>query len=112
ALHQAEGAGGVDRPQEGGVPDSGARQADRDRQGPAYCGEAARRLRLSMAEARQARTEEFDRLEEAEELGPEVRFEPLPAEPLAIDSADERLESLVLGLEPPARRFRRRRRRR
>jgi len=63
-----------------------------------------------MADARQARAEELDRLEEVEGHPYGPRLQALPAEP-ALDP-DDRVESLILGLEPAPRRFRRRRRRR
>ena len=62
-----------------------------------------------MADAGQARVEELD-LEELEVRPPDPRLQALPAEP-PLDP-DDRVESLILGLEPAPRRFRRRRRRR
>jgi hypothetical protein len=61
-----------------------------------------------MAEAQQARAEELD-LEEVEGYS-DPRLQALPTEP-PLDP-DDRVESLILGLEPVPRRFRRRRRRR
>jgi hypothetical protein len=62
-----------------------------------------------MADAGQARVEELD-LEEVEVRLSDPRLQALPAEP-PLDP-DDRVESLILGLEPAPRRFRRRRRRR
>jgi len=62
-----------------------------------------------MVDAQQARAEELE-LEEVEGHPSEPRLQALPAEP-PLDP-DDRVESLILGLEPAPRRFRRRRRRR
>jgi hypothetical protein len=65
-----------------------------------------------VAEARQARAEELDRFEDWGDPEPRPRLEAVIDDPLSLDSAEDRLESLMLGLEPPSRRFRRRLRRR
>jgi hypothetical protein len=65
-----------------------------------------------VAEARQARAEELDHFEDRVDSEPRPRLEAVIDDPLSLDSAEDRLESLMLGLEPPSRRLRRRLRRR